>query len=163
MTRILLVCTFLSVGTFAVWEGVAWFSHKFIMHGLLWCWHQSHHTVHEKMFKKNDLFALVFSLPCIFILYYATQIHYNPYLISVGIGVFGYGLFYFIFLDILVHQRIKWNPHKKNKYLKRMINAHYVHHSKHTKENCEAFGFLYASNKYSPNHFSLKKTRQETQ
>ena len=161
MTRILLVCTFLSIGTFAVWEGVAWFSHKFIIHGLRLCWNQLHHNVHEKTSKKNNLYALVFSLPCIFILYYATQIHYNPYLISVASGFSV--MVYFIFHDILVHQRIKWNPHKKNKYLKRMINAHYVHHSKHTKENCEAFGFLYASNKYSPNHFSLKKTRQETQ
>jgi beta-carotene 3-hydroxylase len=44
-----------------------------------------------------------------------------------------------------------------------MINAHYVHHSKHTKNDCEAFGFLYAPKKYDVKKLSLKKNRQETQ
>jgi beta-carotene 3-hydroxylase len=48
-----------------------------------------------------------------------------------------------------VHQRIRWRVKKRTKYLQRMINAHYVHHTKHTKEGCEAFGFLYASRKYA--------------
>jgi beta-carotene 3-hydroxylase len=29
-----------------------------------------------------------------------------------------------------------------------MIKAHYIHHQKHTKEGCEAFGFLYAPKKF---------------
>ena len=32
--------------------------------------------------------------------------------------------------------------------LKRMIHAHYIHHAKHTKEDCEAFGFLYAPREF---------------
>jgi len=44
-----------------------------------------------------------------------------------------------------------------------MIHAHYVHHSKHTKEGCEAFGFLYAPKKYEPKKFTFKKDRRETQ
>jgi beta-carotene 3-hydroxylase len=44
-----------------------------------------------------------------------------------------------------------------------MIQAHYVHHSKHTKAGCEAFSFLIALKKYEPESFSLKKDRQETQ
>jgi beta-carotene 3-hydroxylase len=44
-----------------------------------------------------------------------------------------------------------------------MINAHYIHHGKHTKEGCEAFGFLYAPKKYEPKKFDFKKDRQETQ
>jgi beta-carotene 3-hydroxylase len=97
------------------------------------------------------------------LLYYATLVNYNPYLISVGIGIFCYGAFYFIFHDIIVHQRIKWRPEKRNKYLQRIITAHYVHHSKHTKEGCEAFGFLIAQKKYEPKQFKYKSERQETQ
>jgi beta-carotene 3-hydroxylase len=32
--------------------------------------------------------------------------------------------------------------------MKRIIRAHKIHHKKMTKEECEAFGFLYAPKKY---------------
>lgn len=156
-------CALIVMGTFLLWEFIAWFSHKYIMHGFLWNWHKSHHTVHHHSLERNDLFALIFSTPCIGILYYATLVNYNVYLISAGIGIFCYGAFYLIFHDIIVHQRIKWRLGKKSRYLQRIINAHYVHHSKHSKEGCEAFGFLIASKKYEPKEFTHKLTRQETQ
>jgi beta-carotene 3-hydroxylase len=157
------VCSLIAVGTFLFWEFVAWVTHKYLMHGFLWTWHKSHHTVHDHALERNDLFALVFSIPSIFIFYYFILVIYNPYMISVGIGIFCYGLFYLIFHDIIVHQRFKWRPDKRSRYLERMINAHYVHHSKHTKDHCEAFGFLYAPKKYEPKKFSLKKERSQTQ
>jgi beta-carotene 3-hydroxylase len=157
------ICSAIVIGTFLFWEFVAWFTHKYIMHGILWTWHRSHHTVHNHSLERNDLFALVFSIPSIGIFYYFSLVQYNPYLLAVGLGIFLYGLFYFVFHDIIVHQRIRWRPEKKSRYLERMINAHYIHHSKHSKENCEAFGFLYAPKKYEPKKFSVKKSRQETQ
>jgi beta-carotene 3-hydroxylase len=159
----LVICTLIAVATFLFWEFVAWFSHKYIMHGLLWCWHRSHHTVHDHKLERNDLFALVFSIPSIALFYYFSQVQYNPYMLAVGLGIFCYGLFYLIFHDIIVHQRIKWRPVKRSRYLQRMIHAHYVHHSKHTRKGCEAFGFLYAPKKYEPKVFQLKTNRQETQ
>jgi beta-carotene 3-hydroxylase len=156
-------CSFITLGTFLFWEFVAWFSHKYIMHGLLWAWHKSHHTKHNHNLERNDLFALVFSLPSIGMFYYFSQINYNPYLLAVAFGIFCYGVFYLVFHDIIVHQRIKWRPSKRSSYLQRMINAHYVHHSKHTKGNCEAFGFLYAPKKYASKNFVYKKERTETQ
>jgi beta-carotene 3-hydroxylase len=158
-----IVCAFIAIGTFLFWEFVAWFTHKYIMHGFLWVWHKSHHQVHKDALEKNDLFALVFSIPSIGIFYYFSLVHYNPYMLAVGFGIFCYGAFYFIFHDIIVHQRIRWRLKKRSKYLQRMINAHYIHHSKHTKDGCEAFGFLYAPKKYEPGDFTLKKDRQETQ
>jgi beta-carotene 3-hydroxylase len=157
------LCALIVITAFLSWEFIAWFSHKYIMHGFLWNWHKSHHTVHNHSLERNDLFALVFSAPCIGLLYYATHENYNVYLISVGIGTFCYGVFYLVFHDIIVHQRINWRPSKKSKYLQRIINAHYVHHSKHTKEGCEAFGFLIALKKYEPKTFAYKLKRQETQ
>jgi beta-carotene 3-hydroxylase len=157
-----LLCVLIAIGTFLLWEFIAWFTHKYIMHGFLWRWHKSHHTVHHDKLEKNDLFALIFSTPCIALLYYATIINYNPYLIAVGIGIFSYGMFYFIFHDVIVHQRIKWRPAKKSRYLRRIMNAHFIHHSKHTKDGCEAFGFLIASKKYDASRLSSRKKRQET-
>lgn len=159
----IILCALIVIGVFLFWEFVAWFSHKYIMHGVLWVWHKSHHTVHDHALEKNDWFAVVFSLPSIGLFYYATIVTYNPYLIACGLGILCYGIFYAIFHDVIVHQRIKWRPRKRSRYLQRMINAHYVHHAKHSKEGCEAFGFLYAPKKYAVKDLTLKKNRQETQ
>jgi beta-carotene 3-hydroxylase len=162
-TLTILLCSLITIGTFLAWEFVAWFTHKYIMHGFLWVWHKSHHTVHDHALEQNDWFAAMFSLPCIGLFYYATLVVYNPYLIACGIGIFCYGLFYLIFHDIVVHQRIRWRPRKRSRYLQRMINAHYTHHKKHSKEGCEAFGFLYAPKKYVVKDLELRENRQETQ
>jgi len=153
----------ITIGTFLFWEFVAWFTHKYIMHGFLWVWHKSHHTVHDHALEKNDWFAVVFSLPSIGLFYYGSVVNYNPYILAVALGILCYGIFYIVFHDVVVHQRIKWKPLRQSHYLKRMINAHYVHHSKHTRKDCEAFGFLYAPKKYEPKIFQFKRSRKETQ
>jgi beta-carotene 3-hydroxylase len=157
------LCAVIVVAMFLFWEFVAWFTHKYVMHGFLWIWHKSHHTKHNHALEKNDWFGVVFSIPSIALIYYGTVEPYNPYIIAAGLGIFCYGLFYFIFHDVIVHQRIRWRPEKRSRYLQRMIHAHYVHHGKHSKEGCEAFSFLIALKKYEPERFSLKKDRQETQ
>ncbi|MGC3945264.1 MAG: sterol desaturase family protein [Chryseolinea sp.] len=151
------------IGTFLSWEFVAWFTHRFVMHGFLWSWHRSHHTVHQHKLERNDLFALVFSVPSIALFYYATLVRYSPYLICVAIGIFCYGLFYFIFHDVIVHQRVRLRLGRKSRYLQRMINAHYTHHGRHTRDGCEAFGFLIVPRKYTPKNFRMRQSRQETQ
>jgi len=42
-------------------EFVAFLSHKYLMHGWLWSWHEDHHNPRmvEGFFEKNDLFFLV--------------------------------------------------------------------------------------------------------
>jgi beta-carotene 3-hydroxylase len=160
---VILLCSIITIGTFLFWEFVAWFSHKYIMHGFLWRWHRSHHTVHNNALEKNDWFGVIFSLPSIALFYYGSVVTHNPYLVAVASGILCYGIFYFIFHDIIVHQRIRWRPVRQSKYLKRMIYAHYIHHSKHVKEGCEAFGFLFAPKKYEPENFQFKNNRQSTQ
>ncbi len=141
MTEILLN-TAIVIVVFLLMEGVAWFTHKYIMHGFLWTWHKSHHTVHQNALERNDLFAIVFSIPSIGLFYFSTYYTDTFYLTSVAIGILAYGIFYVLFHDILVHQRIKLKFKNKSKYLKRMVKAHYVHHEKHSKQDCESFGFL---------------------
>ena len=136
------------VGTFFFMEWVAWASHKYIMHGFLWSWHKSHHTLHNHTFEMNDLFAVVFSVPSILMIWSGYTFEGWELLRYFGFGVLSYGVFYFLFHDILVHRRIKIKINPKKGYLKRIMNAHYVHHEKRTKEDCEAFGFLWAPRKY---------------
>ena len=138
----------LAVGVFFFMEGAAWFTHKYIMHGILWSWHRSHHKVHSHLLEMNDLFALVFSIPSIFTIYIGANNPEMAWLMYIGFGILGYGIFYFLFHDVIVHRRIKIPFKAKSRYMKRIMHAHYVHHKKHTKEGCEAFGFLYAPKKY---------------
>lgn len=140
----------LVAGTFFFMEGVAWFTHKYVMHGFLWVWHRSHHRVHGHALELNDLFALVFSLPSIAFIVIGNLYPALWALFYTGLGIAAYGAFYFIFHDIIVHRRIRIKYKAKSGYMRRIMKAHYVHHEKHTKEGCEAFGFLYAPKKYAP-------------
>ncbi len=153
----LVINTFLVIGTFFLMEGVAWATHKYIMHGFLWSWHRSHHKIHPHPLEMNDLFALVFSIPSITLIVLGYEIESIAWIKFVGYGILSYGVFYFLFHDILVHRRIKINFKAKHPYLKRIMNAHYVHHETHSKENAKAFGFLYAPKKYATK--KLKKSK----
>ncbi|PKQ67432.1 sterol desaturase family protein [Raineya orbicola] len=140
----------LMVTTFFLMEGVAWATHKYVMHGFLWCWHESHHKPHKGFFEKNDLFAVVFSIPSIATIVAGFEFENVGFLKWIGFGILGYGIFYVLFHDILVHRRVKIKFIAKNPYLRRMIRAHKIHHKHLGKEGAEAFGFLYAPKKYAP-------------
>ncbi len=140
------------IGTFFLMEGVAWATHKYIMHGFLWNWHKSHHTPHDQFLEKNDLFAVVFSLPAILLIVIGFEIPSLALLKWVGFGITAYGVFYIIFHDIIVHRRIKIRFMARSRYMKRMIRAHKIHHKYLAKHGAEAFGFLYAPKKYDPHH-----------
>lgn len=137
----------LLIVTFFFMEFVAWFTHKYVMHGFLWSWHKSHHSIRKGIFEKNDLFAIVFSIPAIVLI--ITGSYFKLYeIMYIGFGITAYGIFYVIFHDIIVHRRVNIKYKATSQYMKRIMNAHYTHHRKHTKDGCEAFGFLYAPQKY---------------
>jgi beta-carotene 3-hydroxylase len=128
--------------TFAAMEGVAVFSHKYVMHGFLWCWHESHHLPREGIFEKNDLFAAIFAVPSMVFIYLGTI--GNPHLLWVGIGIALYGLMYFVFHDVIVHRRVRIRYKPKNAYMRRIVEAHWVHHSTNGKAGAVSCGFLYS-------------------
>jgi beta-carotene 3-hydroxylase len=138
----------LVIGTFLFMEGVAWFTHKYVMHGFLWSWHHDHHNHHKGFFEVNDLFAVVFALTAIGLIFTGVNWPELEFLAWIGAGVTLYGFFYFMFHDIIVHRRVKMKVDTSGRYMQRIMRAHYIHHKVHTKEGAEAFGFLYAPKKY---------------
>lgn len=156
----MLVNVALVIGTFLFMEGVAWFTHKYIMHGFLWSWHRDHHNHHNGFFEINDLFAVVFSLTAIGMFLAGVIDPELDYLTWVGAGVTLYGLFYFIFHDVIVHRRVKVKLDTSGRYMQRIMRAHYIHHKVHTREGAEAFGFLYAPKKYDR---PVKTVKTETE
>lgn len=145
-----LINSLIVLGTFAFMEGVAWFAHKYIMHGFGWGWHEDHHNHHQGFFERNDYYAVVFSFLASGSIIYGNTHPEFGFLTYIGIGITFYGVAYFVFHDLIVHRRIKFKYKPRTKYMKRIMNAHYIHHKVHTKEGAEAFGFLYAPKKFEP-------------
>lgn len=132
----------IGAATFVAMEGFASAMHRWVMHGPLWVLHQDHHTAKHGKFELNDLFGIVFALPSVALIYAGT--HGRPLMLPVGIGMAAYGLVYWGFHDVLVHRRLphRWLP--ESGYLRRIVQAHHIHHRTRTKEGAESFGFLYA-------------------
>lgn len=138
----------LTVAVFFFMEFMAWFTHKYVMHGFLWVWHEDHHRHHKNVLEKNDLFAVVFAAFSIGFFATGAFVEGWGFMTYIGLGVLFYGIFYFIFHDIIVHRRIRIKFVAKSRYMKRIMRAHYIHHKVRSKEGAEAFGFLYAPEEY---------------
>jgi len=129
---------------FVSMEGVAWFLHKYVMHGFGWYLHEDHHRFTGKRFQKNDLFGLFFGVIS-FILILTGVLSRLDVKFVVGVGIMLYGIGYFMVHDIFFHRRIRISYRPRSKYMKRVLNAHAIHHQKSTAHTGVNFGFLYAS------------------
>ena len=132
----------ITLGTIIAMEFVAWFTHKYVMHGFQWSWHKDHHIkTPGAVLEKNDRFFLVFAIPSatLFVIG-ATTSFVIPWFI--GLGILIYGILYFLVHEIFIHQRIKLFKRTNQRYLKAIRKAHKVHHKHLTKEHGECFGML---------------------
>lgn len=158
----ILLYAFVTIATFFFMEFVAWAAHKYLMHGMLWDWHEDHHRPHHKkdgFFEKNDRFFLVFAIPSAlsYIIGSATP-HF--WLFFVGVGISIYGLIYFLIHDVYIHRRFKWFKQLDSPYSRAILRAHGSHHAKQTKEECESFGLLLVHPKYFRKRSSWKKQEE---
>jgi beta-carotene 3-hydroxylase len=134
--------------TFCIMEFMAWFTHKYIMHGFLWILHSDHHHKdHNSKFERNDAFFIfyaVVSITC-FLLWQNGIMELG---LAIGLGIFAYGLAYFLVHDIFIHQRFKLFRNADNVYAKGVRRAHKMHHKHTGKEDGECFGMLFVPFKY---------------
>lgn len=130
-------------------EFVAWFTHKYIMHGILWNLHEDHHKPNMTygFLERNDSFFLIFATPGIICILLGT-IYQIPFSAAIGFGITAYGLSYFFIHDIFIHQRIKWLRNSDNVYFRAIRRAHKVHHKHLGKHHGECFGMLLVPMKY---------------
>src|SRR5690606_3320346 len=136
------------LGTFFFMEFMAWFTHKFIMHGFLWSLHKDHHKKdHNSWWERNDFFFLFYAAVSIgfFLAWKNLDFWYG---LPIGLGIFAYGLTYFFVHDIFIHQRFKLFRNANNRYAKAIRRAHKMHHKHTGKEKGESFGMLIPPLKY---------------
>jgi beta-carotene 3-hydroxylase len=131
----------LFAASFAAMEGVAAVTHRRVMHGWLWRWHRSHHEPRRGWFELNDLFAIAFALPAIGLV--RLGLTTSPWLLPVGCGMAAYGAVYVVFHDGMVHGRFPV-PRVGGRYLRRLVQAHHLHHAVRTRDGALSFGFLLA-------------------
>ena len=134
--------------TFLFMEFVAWFLHKYIMHGFGWFLHEDHHRYTKGRFEKNDVFGLIFSIIS-FLLIFTGWLGGYDIRFALGIGVMLYGIGYFMVHDVFFHRRVKIKYRPKSQYMKRVLHAHTIHHQKSKPHSGVCFGFLYAEKKYA--------------
>ena len=144
----LLYYIFITVLSFLIMEAITWLTHRYVMHGFLWHVHMDHHQPkYQNKFEKNDLFFLIFAIPCMILFYFGSFPNIN-YLFFIALGIFFYGLSYFLIHDVLIHRRFSWFKNTKSKYLRGLRKAHKKHHKHLGKEDGECFGMLNVPKKY---------------
>jgi beta-carotene 3-hydroxylase len=134
----------LFLGTVALMEGVAYAAHRWVMHGPGWFLHKSHHRPRQGWFELNDLYGLIFAVPSVALIYAGLNQGWWPGWTWVGAGIAAYGAIYFGFHDVIVHGRIPTRYLPRSPYMKRIVQAHRLHHVVETREGNVSFGFLVA-------------------
>ncbi|MEO1012898.1 MAG: beta-carotene hydroxylase [Bacteroidota bacterium] len=136
------------VVTFCFMEFMAWFTHKYIMHGFLWTLHKDHHKKdHDSWFERNDAFFIFYAIVSMsfFAIAETTWFWYGW---PMGFGIMAYGAAYFMVHDIFIHQRFKLFRNANNWYARGIRRAHKIHHKHLGKEDGECFGMLFVPFKY---------------
>jgi beta-carotene 3-hydroxylase len=133
---------FLVIATLPMMECAVTLFHKHVMHGFGWGWHRSHHlSVRKASWERNDLYAVVFAAATI-VLFVLGDNHAPLWWIALGVSL--YGLLYGLLHDVLIHKRLPHKWHPRNRYIQRLMTAHYLHHATKTRKGGISFGFLYA-------------------
>lgn len=132
------------VGLVLVMEVVAIYGHKYVMHGPGWFLHKSHHAPRTGMFEANDWYGVMGAAVAIGFIWYGVQEGGGSLFTWIGAGITGYGAIYFGFHDIIVHRRIETGYVPRSAYMKRIVQAHRLHHVVESKEGTVSFGFIWA-------------------
>ncbi|MCK8522749.1 sterol desaturase family protein [Aquimarina sp. D1M17] len=144
----LLIQILVFLAAFSIMEFMAWFTHKYVMHGFLWSLHKDHHHKdHNSWWERNDFFFVFYaivSMSCI--LFHNSETFWIG--IPIGLGILAYGIAYFVVHDIFIHQRFKMFRNANNWYAKGVRRAHKIHHKNIGKEKGECFGMLVVPFKY---------------
>jgi beta-carotene 3-hydroxylase len=147
---------FIVLLTFFTMEFMAWFTHKFVMHGFMWYFHEDHHVVKPGFFEKNDFFFLIYAIPSSLLIFFGAESGFD-FRFFIGIGILCYGICYFLVHDVLIHQRFSWFSRTDNIYFRAIRKAHKVHHKHLIKEDGECFGMLLVPMKYFREAVQYKK------
>ena len=134
----------LFMATVIAMEGVAIWAHEHVMHGWGWFLHKSHHEPRMGWFEWNDLYGVIGSITAITLFWMGTQEGWGSFFVWLASGITAYGAIYFGFHDVIVHRRVETGYVPRGKYMKRIVQAHRLHHVVESKTGTVSFGFLWS-------------------
>ena len=116
---------------FVLMEPVSYASHRWVMHGIGWALHRSHHRRRTVVswrdrFEANDWFPVVFAAFTVGVMAMGTGVRSAHLLVPVAVGVTAYGAAYGFVHDCYIHGRIGALPVLRP--LERLRAAHALHH-----------------------------------
>jgi len=114
------------------------------MHGPGWVLHASHHRARAGRWEAIDLYFVILAAPSILLLLGGVQWDWGAWAIAVGAGIAAYGAIYLGFHDVIVHRRVAHRYVPRWAYMKRIVQAHRLHHVVETRAGNVSFGFLVA-------------------
>jgi len=119
MTLIVVVVAFMAM------EGVTYLAHRFVMHGIGWVLHRSHHEWRARRFEANDAFPVAFGAVTLAVMAVGYQVPAQV-MVAGAVGVSAYGCAYLFVHDVYIHGRLGRLP--KVAVLERLRRAHGLHH-----------------------------------
>ena len=117
---------------FVVMEPLTYAAHRWLMHGVGWVWHRSHHRRRAEpsgwvqRFEANDWFPVVFAAATVALMAVGSAAHPLHWLMPLGVGVTAYGATYAFVHDLYIHGRFVTLPVLRP--LEYLREAHALHH-----------------------------------
>lgn len=105
--------------------------HGRLWHGVLWFSHESHHVPRKSWWELNDVFAVFHAAVAIALIVYGFESSHgrlSHLMIAAGFGMTAFGMAYFTVHDGFIHGRLPVGFLARFGYLRRVRNAHRVHH-----------------------------------
>ena len=125
------------LAVFIAMEPITYAAHRFVMHGIGWVLHGSHHQSTLRRIEANDAFPLIFASMTIAALALGTGSKNLAFIIPIGIGVTAYGLVYALIHDVYIHGRFFTVP--RIGFLEPLRYSHQIHHL----YNGEPYGMIF--------------------
>src|SRR3546814_2469798 len=120
----------------------------------------SHHRERTGRWEANDLYFVIFAMPSILLLLGGVQWQWGDWATAMGAGIAAYGAIYLGFHDIIVHRRVGHRHVPRSAYMKRIVQAHRLHHAVETRSE-EHTSELQSLMRISYAVFCLKKKRKQ--
>jgi beta-carotene 3-hydroxylase len=123
---------FVGMAAFVVMEPATYAAHRWVMHGVGWTLHRSHHGLGRKdgegkgRWEANDWFPVMFAALTVVAMAAGTTDRALGVLVPVGVGVTAYGAAYAFVHDVYIHGRFARLPVFGP--LERLRRAHALHH-----------------------------------
>ena len=116
---------------FVAMEPLTYAAHRWVMHGVGWTLHRSHHlrrrhATWKDRFEANDWFPVAFATATIGAMALGTGFSSVAVLVPIGVGVTAYGAAYAFVHDVYIHSRLGRLPALAP--LERLRDAHAIHH-----------------------------------